>query len=163
MQCSSICLGELHAEAVEESRVYILDDVGMAQGPLFEGWRELGADFIGAVQKEWLSAVEAFLDAVAGQQQVQQHFAVLLILMEETEQIFHLARIRAHPSVFHAPLCFSHHKHEKESLSEGQEEETRNVLENPQEGKLAKVLALMCDVAQHWENLRHLPSLIGLS
>lgn len=72
-------------ETVELARMDALDSFGVTTGPLGKGEREGGADLSGAVKKGRLATIEALLDTVAGQQQVQYHLLILLLLVDEAQ------------------------------------------------------------------------------
>lgn len=72
-------------EAVELTRVYVLDGIGVAAGPLAEGGEEGRAYLGGPVKEGGLTSIEALLDAVAGQQQVQHYLLVLLLLVNKAK------------------------------------------------------------------------------
>jgi hypothetical protein len=107
-----------------------LDGFGVATRPLAEGGEEGRAYLGGAMKEDGLAAIEALLDTVAGQQQVQYHLLVLLFLVDEAEQVPHCTRISSNPMFPDAPFGLPDEAEEEKGFGVVELEEPGDILED---------------------------------
>lgn len=89
-----------------------------------------------------MTPIEALLDAVAGQKQVQYHLPILSLIVLEAEQIFNAASIGLHPELPCAPVRLADDEQEEKGLSVSELEQSCHLLEQSKERIFTKVRAL---------------------